>query len=378
MLAQLLHDEPQIAPGLPAPLDVFVRRSLDRSRDRRWKSAEAFAFLRNHRSGSASVAIDGAPDENRPPAVTPSPPRRNPSASNRARTSPLVPLPGAAEPSPKAEPETRVDEPYRRVSSRPPESAPSFEVPDGLRYLGKTSLGLDEAESERDGTVLVRIPGGRFTMGSFRYDDEQPPRHVSVPGFWMAKTPVTNRQYLEFVEATGYKTHGDWELRLRRWGEESPAVEVSWHEAAAYARWAGLRLPTEAEWEYAARGAEGREYPWGAAWDASRCRNRVARGAGSADRPSPVGEYPEGMSCFGCLDMAGNVWEWCSSLTLAYPYAADDGRERTHTLDGDQRVVRGGSWFVLNPDWFRGAFRLGYDPSTRRNDMGFRCARSAP
>lgn len=246
----------------------------------------------------------------------------------------------------------------------------------GLRPLGKNALGYEEAENERDGTVLICVPAAAFAMGSDSALAEEQPRHdVDLEAYWMAKTPVTNAQFVRFVSDTGYQSAGDWKRWVDKWGEACPVVTVSWHDAVAYATWAGLRLPTEAEWEYAARGPEGLEFPWGDAWDVSKCHNGVGSGLSSAKKPIAVGSYPQGASPFGCLDLAGNVREWCSSLYLPYPYRADDGRERLDSRDGDRRVVRGGSRYLYAPEWFRGTSRFRYASRSCTNDTGFRCAR---
>lgn len=250
-------------------------------------------------------------------------------------------------------------------------------MPAGLRYLGKNEQGFDEAESEKDGTVLIRVPPGSFTMGSNIWYDEKPPHSVHLGCYWIAKTTVTNAQYRRFVKATRHKSAGDWECYACEWGEDCPVVCVSWNDAIVYCKWAGVRLPTEAEWEYAARGPAGLEYPWGAEWDASKCRNGVGGNRRSAKRPVAVGSYPQGASPFGCLDMSGNVWEWCSSLFQFYPYRADGGRERMDSRDHDLRVLRGGSWGDYGPDWFRGAYRVRVEPSDCGAVRGFRVARTS-
>ncbi len=167
------------------------------------------------------------------------------------------------------------------------------------------------------------------------------------------------------------------------WGDEAynapnqPVVGVTWYEAAAYCCWlSGLtgqpcRLPTEAEWEKAARGADGRLWPWGNRWDEARCNSLEGR----VLRPTPVGVYPQGVSPYGCLDLAGNVWEWTSSLYRDYPYQADDGREDMGA--GSARVLRGGSW-SNNGRSARCASRYVNVPGYFLIDIGFRvCALAA-
>lgn len=228
----------------------------------------------------------------------------------------------------------------------------------------------------KDGTVLIRIPGGTYTMGSDTGEDDEKPVHsVTLQPYAIGQCEVTNAQFRKFVSASGHATAGDWEGSARRWGDDAPVVKVSWHDANAYCTWAGLRLPTEAEWEVAARGPDGSTYPWGNTWDASKCRSSVGGREASADRPVAVGSYPQGASPFGCLDMAGNVWEWCSSKYVPYPYVASDGREGLH---GDvDRVLRGGSWCDNGAKRFRGAYRYRNDlPSDWYGCRGFRCAKT--
>ena len=239
---------------------------------------------------------------------------------------------------------------------------------------------------DRDFEELVAVPAGPFEMGSNEYEDERPPHKVSLPGFKIGRYPVTNAQYRRFIETTGR----GWNSKIGVVVERSncPAAEITWHDALSFCEWlteewrkqgkiaAGeiVRLPTEAEWEKAARGTEGRVYPWGKDWDKDKC-NTAESGLG---KTSAVGMYPSGVSPYGCLDMAGNVWEWTSSLwgkdsmkpDFKYPYRPDDGRENLEAGDEGRRVLRGGSWvYVLG--FARCAFRNWGSPNLRGDSMGF-------
>jgi hypothetical protein len=152
------------------------------------------------------------------------------------------------------------------------------------------------------------------------------------------------------------------------WHDDHPIVNVSWHDAIAYCDWAGARLPTEAEWEKAARGVDGRKYAWGNEWDAGKCNNWEA----GLKQTTPVGSYPQGVSPYGVHDMSGNVLEWCSSLFKPYPYRAD-GRENLNA-EGS-RVLRGGSW-LTTPIFVRVAIRFWNAPDFRNYIVGFRCVRN--
>ncbi len=202
---------------------------------------------------------------------------------------------------------------------------------------------------------MALVPAGPFLMGSsdddeMAFDDEKPQHTVHLPDFYIALTPVTNAQYARFVQATGHDAPDHWESgRAPKKLEQHPVVNVSWHDALAYARWAGATLPSEAEWEKAARGglppagggerggAE-RRWPWGNEWDAAKA-NTSEEGPGTT---TPVGSYPAGASPYGVLDMAGNVWEWTRSLCRGYPYDPDDGREDLQA--SGLRVLRGGAF----------------------------------
>jgi formylglycine-generating enzyme required for sulfatase activity len=225
------------------------------------------------------------------------------------------------------------------------------------------------------GNVMVLVPGGAFSMGA-------PRRSVSLDSFYIDKLTVTNGQYARFLEATGYRPTDPGAARfLAHWRggkvprdlEQHPVVNVSWDDARAYAAWAGKRLPTEAEWEKAARGVDGRPFPWGK----EKPSASLARYGGGKRGPSPVGSHPLGASPYGALDMAGNVWEWCEDADDPGFYA--DGPERDpcnvpHEGDGGRRVMRGGCW-MYGARSLRTYARTSFDRETRFEGGGFRCVR---
>ena len=174
----------------------------------------------------------------------------------------------------------------------------------------------------RDGAEMVLVPAGPFLMGSLEGDpDERPPRRVTLHAFYIDKYEVTHGQYAAFVAATGRKPPVDWPGGKPPPSlAKHPVVNVTWSDAEAYARWAGKRLPTEAEWEKAARGADGRLFPWGD--DAARKSASGAPAQGSKHpegKTFPVGSFPDDTAPCGAKDMAGNVWEWTADWYAAYP-----------------------------------------------------------
>lgn len=216
---------------------------------------------------------------------------------------------------------------------------------------------------------MVYIPPGPFVCGS---EEEGTLCEVNLEhGFWMDRFPVTNAQFSRFLNEKGNREEGgaEWidlyESRIRQNPEgfaaeagynDHPVVAVSWYGAKAYAQWAGKRLPTEQEWEKAARGVDGRRYPWGEDWDPAKCNTRE----GGPGQTTPVGSYPQGVSPYGCYDMAGNVWEWAAGLW---------------SKDEDRPVLRGGSW-ELSHAYAACESRRGAHPHGRFLLVGFRCART--
>ncbi len=303
-----------------------------------------------------------------------------------------------------------------------------------LGVQAETPLAAQQAPAPQD---MVLIPAGPFVMGSDRVDedalskeygfgkplylDEHPRRTVHLPAFYIDKYEVTYAQYRDFVVERNYWVPEVWRrngylltrevlqvadlptLRhlaantyrlnldvrrldrealldaidaLRRSWDRLPISEVSWEDARNYCAWAGKRLPTEAEWEKAARGPEGLEYPWGNEW-----RTDAANIGGDPESEMgvmPVGSFPAGRSPYGVYDMAGNVMEWVADWYGPYPgsdYVSKDFGKKF-------KVVRGGGWggvghYALR-HFYRTAYRFYLAPESRFNDLGFRCAKDAP
>ena len=233
-----------------------------------------------------------------------------------------------------------------------------------LRGVDTLSAPLTLAEYK---SQLVPIPAGAFLRGSERSKDEAPQREIYLSAYQLGRTPVTVGMWQEYCKATHRKMP---DPPTWGWLPDHPVVNVSWDDAKAYARWAGLSLPTEAQWEKAARGTEGREYPWGGLWDASKCANSTNLNK----RTAPVGKYPAGASPYGILDMAGNVWELCADWYQADGYAHAPDRDPSGPLKGEARILRGGSWYNHSADYFRCANRYRYTPNDWDIDIGFRLA----
>jgi len=229
-------------------------------------------------------------------------------------------------------------------------------------YPGRGHRVGDVATNPLDGAQLVWVPAGRLARGD--PDAGRPERSVQVPGFWVYRTEVTNAQYRQFCRATGRA------VPRGAGRDDEPVVNVSWHEAAAYSNWAHVDLPAEAEWERAARGDDGRAYPWGNRWDGRMCRNRST--LGSELHAGPVGAHVSDTSAWGAKDLAGNVSEWCADW---------DGQDRLTAnpsspwgpARGEARVTKGGSWWDEDPADFRASQVRAVPPGAERDTVGFRC-----
>jgi len=222
----------------------------------------------------------------------------------------------------------------------------------------------------------IRIPAGAFSMGSdpagdaVPFDNEGPQHRVHIDAFQLARTHVTNAQYAEFVGASGHPAPGHWlQGRVPAGLADHPVTYVDWHDALAFCQWAHVRLPSEAEWEKAARGEDARLWPWGnEPPDAARCNFDK-----HSMTTSSVHQFPQSASPYGAVDLAGNVWEWTSSLARPYPYDAQDGRE--DPARGEARTVRGGS-YTHSARETRAADRHSFVPGTPCVYLGFRVART--
>jgi formylglycine-generating enzyme required for sulfatase activity len=279
-------------------------------------------------------------------------------------------------------------------------------------------LGPQKVLKSDDGAEMVLVPASEFWMGSMREEvnraieeckkagvaadtckplERELPRHrVTLDGFYIDRYETTNALFERFARATGHRTtaesagsgwasqqkDGKWQLLQvsgATWrapngpgtaaGSDHPVVQVSWLDADAYCKWAGKRLPTEAEWEKATRGTDGRRYPWGENWDSARANGKMA-----VRTTRPVGSYPGGVSPYDAHDMAGNVAEWVADWFDAAYYQRSAEKNPSGPSSGQYRVLRGGAW-DSHPISLRSADRSYDTPDARNTDRGFRCAR---
>jgi formylglycine-generating enzyme required for sulfatase activity len=294
--------------------------------------------------------------------------------------------------------------------------------------LAEGPAPIDTRVRATDGMAMVYVPAGEFQMGNTGtqwiwggslqngdfnlqvFTDEQPRRTVYLDAFWIDQTEVTVGMFRTFVEATGYETTAEREGWGNPWTEgpmeeewprvpgadwqhprgpessaqdDHPVVQVSWEDAAAYCEWAGGQLPTEAQWEKAARGTDGRMWPWGNTYDGalgSFCDAQCPIERWKQDSfddgyafTAPVGSYPGGASPYGALDMAGNVWEWVADWYEEDYYADSPSQNPIGPESGTDRAMRGGAWLDTEP-WVRCTVRHQNPSWSRCDDVGFRCA----
>jgi formylglycine-generating enzyme required for sulfatase activity len=248
-----------------------------------------------------------------------------------------------------------------------PTVTPKFEI-------GSTQV------SPIDNMVMVYVPSGKFLMGSLEEvenGDEDPVHSVYLDAFWIGQTEVTNGIYAKCVNQAICSPPSDYSSYSRNnYYNNSqyldfPVVFMTWDQARTFCEWANKRLPTEAEWEKAARGIQGQKYPWGN----TEPTTVLANYNGNMNDTDKVGQYPEGASPYGVLDMSGNVWEWVADWYGQEYYSSSPDDNPQGPTKGDYRVLRGGSWF-FDAFSMRSAIRIGWKPNDPRVNIGFRCALS--
>jgi formylglycine-generating enzyme required for sulfatase activity len=227
---------------------------------------------------------------------------------------------------------------------------------------------------------MVLIPAGDFLMGTNeRFSDEGPQHIVHLGAYYIDRYEVTNLQYKKFIDETGRRAPQHFNGREVPDGKaDHPVTFVTWYDARDYCTWAGKRLPSEAEWEKAARGSDGRRFPWGNDFDIRKANTPIRWGKiGVEGDTTPVGAFPEGVSPYGLYDMSGNVWEWTDSWYTAYP----GNNTQSENYGEIYKVLRGGSWWdcsfykcgISAPSYNRAFFNA----RVKNASFGFRCARDA-
>ena len=396
----------QVNPAIAAHVSAAVTRAMQPLLDQRYPDVARFK----------AALLDATSSVHVPPAIAPTIPIARPVA---VATAPM-PLPPVARPRAPIQPSP----PSGAKGSLP---LPIF-LGAGLVVLiavialifvgrgGQTAVPTivpTDAPTPLPAWVpeVVKVPAGPFLMGSTDQQiadavsqgadaswiaDEKPQHTLTLPTYWIGKTEVTNAQFRPFVEGDGYTNQTYWDSAGWQWrteqkrtqpgcwsyadtwndtwnGDTQPVVCVSWYEAMAYTRWLSAQtgqtfsLPTEAEWEKAARGPDGLIYPWGNTWEAGRANSKEA----GIDKTTPVGQYPSGASFYGALDMAGNAWEWTRSEYRPYPYNPTDGREDLRELTKKLFTLRGGSYYLERTNVRCGA-RVRYNLNLDLNFDGFR------
>ena len=361
--------------GLESIRAYFLQEAARHQEAGEWSAAEASLgkareTLHDSEVASAAESLAAARQSAEEAARRETAPQRS-AATEEVKSEPGPPREPAAQSAPEEaargeEERSRPESPRDRLSAL------------GLRPAGTNASGHEVYERKADGARMILVPGGSFRMGSNEGNDDEKPVHgVELSSYLLDETEVTWEQY---VSKRPPPERPSWHP-----GGRHPVVNVSWEDASAYCASVGMKLPTEAQWEYAARGPRSLRYPWGESWD-ERKANWSDEGfwgfkLGKKDGheyTAPVRSFPSGAGPFGHLDLAGNVWEWVNDW---YAYASRVGgvRDPAGPRSGTRRVLRGGSFNVVNYSIFlRGDYRHYDIPSARCNAYGFRCAQDVP
>jgi formylglycine-generating enzyme required for sulfatase activity len=232
------------------------------------------------------------------------------------------------------------------------------------------------ASAETQEMPMALVPAGEFIMGSpGGAADEQPVHRVYVDAFFMDKYEVSVGQYAKFLEDTSLEAPPDWDIMNQPQHQKRPVVNIDWADAVMYCKWAGKRLPTEAEWEKAARGTDGRIYPWGNEFPTRLHANFGKTEWNNHAALVPVGKLEDGKSPYGIYDMAGNAWEWVNDWYDANYYKSSPSQNPSGPSSAELKVLRGGSWSDT-PDDLRSANPHIYEPAIRYHNVGFRCVKT--
>ena len=306
---------------------------------------------------------------------------------------PRVTTPPPAEEDPPVTTAPEIETPTDTPKPEPPPDTDTPELPAPTITDTPTKEVPTPTKRSADGMTMIYIPAGEFEMGSEDYFTEEPIHTVYLDAFWADQTEVTNTMFKKFVDQTGYETDvekygvsytyngSSWaETKNADWSRPEgpgsdlngkanhPVIHITWNDARAYCQWAGVRLLTEAEWEKAARGTDGRKYPWG---NGSPTSERLNFDLNVKDTVR-VGNYASGRSPYGLYDMAGNVWEWVADWYSPDYYQSSPSKNPTGPGFGDERVFRGGSWDD-NAENVTAATRAGFEPDSTSSSIGFRC-----
>ncbi|MGC1379328.1 MAG: SUMF1/EgtB/PvdO family nonheme iron enzyme [Anaerolineales bacterium] len=379
------HFKPLMLPAawpqdVPAGIDTALGRALAKTPEERFENNNAFLAALRHSSESERKAQAEAAEKARLLE------EQRKKAEEQARQE--AEHKAQAEATEKArlleEQRQQVEEQARKDAERKTQA----EAAEKARLLEHRELILDLGDGVK--MEFVRVPAGEFWMGSDKSidkqanDDEMPRHKVYLDEYLMGKTPVTNRQYQVFVQKARHRAPSHWKSgKIPAGLENHPVVQVSWEDAATFCKWVSgavgqsVRLPSEAEWEKAARWkwqgeGEALLYPWGN----QKPTENLCNYGNNAGKTTPVGKYsPHGDSPYGCVDMAGNVWEWCADWYSADYYKNAPAKNPPGPPSWHYRVLRGGSW-GLSDDNVRSANRGRNSPTDTFNIYGFRCARS--
>lgn len=387
----------EVNAAVPAALDSLIMALLDNLNEKRPESAEKVAGSLSSLSKEsiAEPAVKSVPVTE--PATQkvspPSPPASSQASTPVAKTSPprydrtvvlialvLIGL-------------LLVSAMWKYLASRPSEtpspSATQAAVPAPAVTASKAPAPQalpPQKKNPKDGAAMILIPTGDFMMGSPEHKgdiSEKPLHRVYLDAYYIYKYEVTNGQFRRFVHESRYEAEGSWKDYAIAGRDNHPVVCVTWNDAKAYCEWAGGFLPTEAQWEKAARGVDGRVWPWGNKWDGTECNwGKGPKVAGNADiwrgrGTAPVGSFPHGVSPYGVHDMAGNVAEWCGDWFGERYYMESPSKNPGGPGLGQTRALRFGNWFTSSPEINRCAFRDGDLPDRWLNFLGFRVCLAA-